>query len=227
METIFKRFFVPLRDDFGKMRTEIGNLHDRIDNIQNLNNEAELNQNIRTNNTEFPTIAQTIRGRQNLRQNQNPRQESQSSSRRLNDRPTSNNNRQNLNRAQTQIRTKNNNINNNKLNYTSKTFAEMVGASKIKPTFIRNIRINAEGDELNKLNTNLLNDYACQDVGIKTTNCKSKDFITIKCKTEEDAKKLEDTLKNKYGPALDINKVKDTDPQFKIIGISLQEMSPT
>lgn len=112
------------------------------------------------------------------------------------------------------------------ISWQSKTFAEVVSNSRIKPSFIRNIRIKATGtEELENISSHLSRNYACQDVGIKSISSKSKDFITIKCKSEVDANKLEDTLKTQYGPKIDISKVKESDPKFKIIGVSLSDLS--
>lgn len=112
--------------------------------------------------------------------------------------------------------------------FANKTFAEMVAGSRIKPNFIRNIRINAEEEsERNRIGDHLLNSYVCQDVGISAINSKSKDFITVKCKSDEDAKKLESTLKTQYGPKIVISNVRDSDPKFKIVGVHLSEVSPT
>lgn len=105
----------------------------------------------------------------------------------------------------------------------------MVANSKIKPNFIRNVRVCAEEKtERARISEHLINSYVCQDVGIAAINNKSRDFIVIKCKSEEDAKKLESTLKNQFGPKIDVSNVRDTDPKFKIVGVHLgDDMSPS
>lgn len=104
----------------------------------------------------------------------------------------------------------------------------MVLSSKTKPNSIRNIRIVAETEEeRKKIGTHLANSYVCQDVGIKKITSKSDDFMTIKCKTDEDAKKLEATLKTKYGADISITRVRDSDPKFKIVGVVMPDSNPT
>lgn len=49
--------------------------------------------------------------------------------------------------------------------------------------------------------------------------------MTVKCVSEEDAKKLESTLKTHYGSKIEITQIKDTYPKFKIIGAHLNDIS--
>lgn len=115
---------------------------------------------------------------------------------------------------------------NRNLNMENKTFAEIIANSKTKPSFIRNVKINGTTqEEIDRISKHLSNNYICQDVGIKTINNKARDFITIKCKSNDDAVKLESTLKSQYGSELNITNVKDSDPKFKIIGVSMQDLS--
>lgn len=112
--------------------------------------------------------------------------------------------------------------------FANRTFAEMVQSSKTKPDSIRNIRINADTEEeIKRISAHLSNNYACQDVGIKKISSRSADYMTVTCKTELDAQKLERTLNTEYGKAINISKVRDSDPKFKIVGIILGQMSPT
>lgn len=180
-----KRVLLPFSSEFVKIRQEMSIFRNQIEEMRNPNQT----QTVRFNK-EFPTI-EGARGRQNTRGmvlNNKNRQQS-----------NSNNRWHTPNRT---IRDRSRNTQNNSketgAKTVNKTFAEMVNMSKIKPSFIRNIRINAEGkDELHRISTTLSSDYACQDIGIADINSKSKNFITIKCRTEDDAIKLEDTLKNK------------------------------
>lgn len=111
--------------------------------------------------------------------------------------------------------------------FKEKTFAEMISKSKIKPNFIRTIRINNENEqERHNIATHLLNSYICQDVSIAAVNKKSKDFIVIKCTTDEDANKLEATINNRYGTAVTVSNIKKSDPKFKIIGVHTDNIQP-
>lgn len=144
-------------------------------------------------------------------------------------RATSNNRASSTNRANSaNNRASINKVNSDKDKFASKTFAEMLLNSKTQPSTIRNMRIVAQSEEDRKrIGVHLANNYACQDVGIRKITSKSVDFMTIKCKTEADAKKLEDTLKTNYGTDIDISKVKDSDPKFKIVGVALPDNSPS
>lgn len=103
----------------------------------------------------------------------------------------------------------------------------MVMSSKTKPDSIRNIRINAGTEEETKrISTHLSSNYACQDVGIKKISNRASNYITVTCKSEADALKLERTLNNEYGNNVNITKVKDADPKFKIVGIVMGNLSP-
>lgn len=112
--------------------------------------------------------------------------------------------------------------------FIKKTFAEMVSRSKIKPNFIRTIRINHEDpSERDKICTHLLNSYICQDVNIASVNRKSRDFIIIKCTTEQDAVKLENTISSQYGNKVTISNIREVDPKFKIIGVHMGDIQPS
>lgn len=112
--------------------------------------------------------------------------------------------------------------------FKKKTFAEMIAKSKIKPNFIRTIRINHEDEnERDKISTHLLNSYICQDVSIASVNKRSRDFIVVKCTSENDAAKLEGTIANKYGNKVSISGIKHSNPKFKIIGVHLEDLQPS
>lgn len=214
LETLFNKLLGPIK-------AEIGNIHDRMDNIQYPQNSARLQKNQQKvahfNEQEYPPLTETTRSRPFIRPNYRNADNSVVKQVQSNNRDKSASKKRDANRDKSATS-----------RFSNKTFAEMVNNSKIKPNFIRNIKINAEGtEELNRISAHLSSNYACQDVGIKTINSKSKDFLTIKCKSEEDAKKLENTLKTKYGTKIEISNVRDSDPKFKIVGVSLENQSPS
>lgn len=103
----------------------------------------------------------------------------------------------------------------------------MIAKSKIKPNFIRTVRVNHENaQEREKISTHLLNSYICQDVSIASVSKKSKDFIVIKCTTDDDAAKLEATISGRYGNAVTVSNIRKTDPKFKIIGVHMGNLQP-
>lgn len=233
LEAVLLKAFVPVQ-------RELGHLHDRMDNLEYKENTiSSRNREIRNQNQdkygqnqvkngqtkqskhvqineEFPTLAQskyrnTKVSYSSITQNKNNSQpRSTSNQRDASDRGKPAGSRPSESR------------------FSNKTFAEMVANSKIKPNHIRNIRVIAEDEsERNKISTDLLNSYVCQDVGISSINSRSKDFIVVKCKSEDDAKKLENTLRTQYGNKINISNVRDTDPKFKIIGVYLADQSPS
>lgn len=109
----------------------------------------------------------------------------------------------------------------------SKTFAESISKSKIKPNYIRAVRIVAETEsERTSISTKFLNSYMCQDVNILSVVKKSRDYIIIKCASEEDAVKLQRTISTEYGSKVVVAPVKETDPRFKIIGVHMDGIEP-
>lgn len=90
----------------------------------------------------------------------------------------------------------------------------------MKKECIRNINIKSqEPDKIGEINKKLSNSYAYQDIAIANISKKADDFLTVKCLTPEEAKKMEQTLKVEFGDKLLISTVKDSEPQVKIINL--------
>lgn len=232
IEAVILKSIIPIKMD-------LGFVHDRLDSFEYKNKSEKTNQrtnqtpsNARTKqgnekpkqvnqiqiNTDFPTPSQSKHKKitkvsySNVLQNK--REERPRSVSRPRDTPT----RDKSSRSGEAPPSR----------FSNKTFAEMVANSKIKPNFIRNIRVVSDNEtERGQISNDLLNSYVCQDVGISAINSRSKDFIVVKCKSENEAKKLKNTLRTQYGEKISISNVRDTDPKFKIIGVSLNDQSPS
>lgn len=100
------------------------------------------------------------------------------------------------------------------------SYAESLTLSSVPSTAIRNIEIVSDDlSRINAVNSSLHSDNIVRGTNIVSINKKSVTFTTVKCANNDEADKLQEKLKLKYGDNLVISKVKPNYPKIKIIGI--------
>lgn len=120
-----------------------------------------------------------------------------------------------MSRSQQPIRTQNQQIHN------ALSYAQALAASKFPTQSIRNIRIMGEPDEANATAQALKKDRQFTANNIRDVSFKSPHNLTVKCKSADDAIKLEAELQAKYGDSVEISSPKEVAPMIKVTNITI------
>lgn len=99
------------------------------------------------------------------------------------------------------------------------SYAQALSASKFPTNTIRNVRIMGDDGEANDTATKLKKDSSFTQSNIREIIYKSPYNITIKCKSEDDAEKLEAALALKYGQSIMISVPREFVPEIKITNV--------
>lgn len=133
-------------------------------------------------------------------------------------------NRQRTNDNQRTRSVSKNRLNSQKLNVnfdfnnsTNKTFAVIVAEKADKAATIRTLIM----PEKESVKNQFLKDNLCAEINIIKINNKSKNLMTVKCATSDDAINLEQKIKEKYRGHIQVNKVYVKLPQIKITNLPM------
>lgn len=91
-----------------------------------------------------------------------------------------------------------------------------MASSRTSSGAIRNIKIVGTVDEANATALRLRKDQRFTDTNIREVTNKSAFNLTVKCRNDEDALKLETNLKENYGTNIEITKPSEYNPMLKI-----------
>lgn len=94
-----------------------------------------------------------------------------------------------------------------------------MASSRTSSGAIRNIRIVGNVDEASATSLRLRKDQRFTDANIRQVSNKSTFNLTVKCRNDEDAEKLEKSLQENYGPSLEITRPTEYTPMLKITNL--------
>lgn len=105
------------------------------------------------------------------------------------------------------------------------TYAQALLSSKIPAAAIRNVRIMGTPDEATATAATLRKDQEFAGANIREIAQKGQYNLTIKCRSGEDAEKVEKELKERYKDKVEISNPKESPPMVKITNMSVEEMN--
>lgn len=126
-----------------------------------------------------------------------------------------NNNQRTQSTSKNRIKNQNLKVNFDTNQTTNKTFAEIVAEKADKAAAIRPLIMPNNDTVKNQF----LKDNLCAEINIVKINNKSKNMMTVKCATSDDASNLERKSIDKYRGHIQVNKVGIKQPQIKITNI--------
>lgn len=96
-----------------------------------------------------------------------------------------------------------------------RSYAAVLASKKEKAECFRHIMITDEN--IDKTRKQIINDDAFKEIEILQIQSKGTDCITLKCSNEEEANKLEASLKTKYKTGINVVSVKKAEPSVKVV----------